>query len=40
MPRIQSTADAESKTNGKRSRDDDAGASGEPAAKKVDVKQD
>ncbi|KAH8736705.1 hypothetical protein BGZ61DRAFT_337695 [Ilyonectria robusta] len=39
MPRIQSTADAESKTNGKRSRDDD-GASGEPAAKKVDVKQD
>ncbi|KAF7544063.1 hypothetical protein G7Z17_g10246 [Cylindrodendrum hubeiense] len=35
MPRIQSTAE----TNGKRSRDDD-GASGEPAAKKVDVKQD
>ncbi|RSM20502.1 hypothetical protein CDV31_000728 [Fusarium ambrosium] len=36
MPRIQSTTD-DSKTNGKRAREDDAPA-GEPVAKKVDVK--
>lgn len=38
MPRIQSTADAETKTNGKRARENDAPSS-EPAAKKVDVKE-
>lgn len=35
MPRIQSTADADTNTNGKRTRDDDGAA--QPAAKKVDV---
>ncbi|KAK7408165.1 hypothetical protein QQX98_009694 [Neonectria punicea] len=39
MPRIQSTADAETKTNGKRSREEDH-STGEPATKKVDVKQE
>ncbi|KAJ4156881.1 hypothetical protein NW754_008518 [Fusarium falciforme] len=38
MPRIQSTAD-DSNTNGKRAREDDA-PTGEPVAKKVDVKAD
>ncbi|KAF4977585.1 hypothetical protein FDECE_18340 [Fusarium decemcellulare] len=40
MPRIQSTADdADTNTNGKRAREDDAPAE-EPVAKKVDVKAD
>lgn len=40
MPRIQSTADSsDANNNGKRAREEDNTA-GEPAAKKVDVKQE